>query len=98
VIIRIFTCRAVAGRADELGAMLRDISVPFVDGHAGLVARFSGGPVGANADEFVMLSVWRDLDALTGMTGQDWQAPVIPDDRERELMAEMTVQHYKAIA
>ena len=40
-----------------------------------------------------MVMVWRDLDALKGFTGENWQAAVIHSD-EVDLLKETHVYHY----
>ena len=42
-------------------------------------------------------SVWEDLEAMKSMTGDDWESPVIPDDRLEPLIAESFLHHYEAI-
>jgi len=44
-----------------------------------------------------MISVWESLEAMKNMTGDDWQSPVIPDQREAERIAESTVHHFGSI-
>jgi heme-degrading monooxygenase HmoA len=95
VIVRAFTARPKPGAADELTRLAEEISVPFVDGHAGLVARYFGRGLGATGDELVMISVWESLDAMKGMAGEDWESAVIPDPRMHELIDESSIRHYE---
>jgi len=97
VIIRIFRATAKPGKADELAQLAEDVSIPFVDGQPGLVARHTGRGVGENGDELVMVSVWESLEALKNMTGEDWESEVIPDERISELIEESSVRNYEAI-
>jgi heme-degrading monooxygenase HmoA len=60
----------------------------------GLVGCDVGRPIGRNDDEFTMVSIWRDLDALSAFTGEDWERPVIPDKREAALIVESFAHHY----
>jgi hypothetical protein len=57
MIIRIFRARPQPGRADELARLAEEISIPFVDGQSGLVARYAGRGAGATGEELVMVSV-----------------------------------------
>jgi heme-degrading monooxygenase HmoA len=97
VIIRVFRARAKPGKADELGQLAEEVSIPFVDGQPGLVARYTGRGVGATGDEFVMISVWESLDALKHMTGENWESEVLPDGRLADCIEESSVQHYGAM-
>ena len=93
MIIRVFRCRAKEGAADELQRLATEVSIPFVDAQQGLVARYTG----RTGDELLMISIWQDLHALKGMTGEDWESEVIPDERISELIEESSVQNYDSI-
>ena len=97
VIIRVFRARAKPGKADELAQLSEEVSIPFVDGQPGLLARHTGRGVGATGDEFVMVSVWESLDAMKNMTGENWESEVLPDERLAELIADSSIDHYEAI-
>jgi heme-degrading monooxygenase HmoA len=74
--------------------LLRDVSIPLVAAQDGLLACYVGRPIGRNDDEFTMVSIWRDLDALRAFTGEDWESPVIPDEREAAIIVESFAHHY----
>ena len=94
MIVRDFRALVRPGMGDEFERMVREISIPLVDRREGLVARYSGRPVGGNADEFVMVSVWESIDALKAFAGDDWEAAVIPEE-ERSVLARTEVHHYE---
>ncbi len=97
MIIRIFRARPQSGTVDELARLAEEVSIPFIDGQPGLVARYTGRGLGATGDELVMVSVWEDLEAMKNMTGDDWESPVIPDERLETLIAESFLHHYESI-
>jgi quinol monooxygenase YgiN len=97
VIIRIFRARAKPGASEELRRLAEEISIPFVDREPGLVARYAGRGIGATGEELVMITVWEDLEAVKNMTGEEWDEPVIPDDRVGELINEMFLHQYETI-
>jgi heme-degrading monooxygenase HmoA len=97
MIIRVFRARPQLGAADELVRLAEEVSIPFVDGQPGLVARYTGRGIGATGDELVMITVWEDLDAMKNMTGDEWESPVIPDERLEPLIAESFLHHYESI-
>jgi heme-degrading monooxygenase HmoA len=97
MIIRVFRAIPKTGKADELAALVKEISIPFVDGQPGLLARHTGKGVGATGDEIVMISVWENLDAMKSMTGENWESEVIPDEREAERIEECFVHHYETL-
>jgi len=96
MIIRVFRARPNPGAAEELARLAEEVSIPFVDAQPGLVARYTGRGAGATADELVMVSVWEDLEAMKNMTGEDWDNPVIPDERLEPLIAESFLHVYES--
>jgi heme-degrading monooxygenase HmoA len=97
MIIRVFRARSQPGAVDELARLAEEVSIPFVDRQPGLVARYLGRGIGTTGDELVMVTVWENLDAMKGMTGDDWESPVIPDERLEPLIAESFLHHYGSI-
>ncbi len=97
MIIRVFRARPKPGTVDELARLAEEVSIPFVDGQPGLVARYTGRGVGATGEELVMITVWEDLDALKNMTGDAWENAVLPDERLEPLIAESFLHHYESI-
>jgi len=93
VIIRVFRARIRPGHNAEFEALLREVSIPLVARQDGLLACYVGRPIGANGDEFTMVSVWRDLEALQAFTGDAWERPVIPDEREAAVILESFAHH-----
>jgi hypothetical protein len=59
----------------------------------GLVSVSVGFPRPESPAEFSMSTVWRDLDAITGFAGRNWQSAVIHRD-EAHLLKETYVYHY----
>jgi hypothetical protein len=53
--------------------------------------------VGETGEELTMVTLWEDLDALKNMTGEEWESPVMPDQRAEELIAEVFLHHYESI-
>lgn len=97
MVIRIFRARPKPGMADELEQLIESVSIPFVDRQPGLVARYTGRGIGSTGEELVMISVWKDLEALKGMTGDMWEEVVIPDPREAERIAQSSVEHFRSV-
>lgn len=92
MILRIFRVRARPGRVAELEQVVRARGVPNLTGRDGLVALFLGRPAGEDGDELVLLTVWRDLEALRAFKGDAWQdARLLPE--EAELAESASVSH-----
>lgn len=77
-------------------AHLHDTTFPElagIDGHAGAYAlrRETGGEV-----EFLVLTLWRSLDAVRAFAGDDYELAVVPPEAERVLTRfDETVSHYE---
>ena len=97
MVIRVFRATARSGMVAELAHLVETVSVPFVDSHPGLVARFAGRGIGASTGDVLMISVWESLDAMKATTGDDWEQAVIPDPREVERIETTSVEHYEVV-
>ena len=60
----------------------------------GMVSVHFGTPTEHTPDEYVVVSVWRDLDALRGFAGDTWNEPKL-SLTEAHLLEEATVHHYR---
>ncbi|MCW1967657.1 MAG: antibiotic biosynthesis monooxygenase [Anaerolineae bacterium] len=94
MIIRIFKSRVQPGQRERFEQFFRGKAVDNVRAHAGLVSVTAGSPIDGVSDEYVMITVWRDLDALKGFIGDNWNRPFIDPD-EADLIADVTVQHFE---
>jgi heme-degrading monooxygenase HmoA len=94
MIVRVFRAVAQPGREAEFERMLREASIPMLDGRDGLISQYFGRPVASNANEFVAVTVWEDLDSLRAFAGDDWEKAVVPEE-ERPIIAESRIQHYE---
>jgi len=63
MIIRIFRAKIRKSRVSEFKQMVQDQSIPWLESSEGMLGYFPGEPFGENAREFVMITLWRDLDA-----------------------------------
>jgi heme-degrading monooxygenase HmoA len=96
VIVRVFRARVRPGTAADFEVMLREQSIPLLRTADGLLSWWGGRPLG-QAGEFVVVTVWRDLESLKEFAGPDWQREgVIPAD-ELPLLDETVLHHYELI-
>jgi quinol monooxygenase YgiN len=94
-IIRVFHALAKPGQAGVLERRLREDVIPEVAAAAGLVAYHAGRPHG-DSREFVMVTVWRDLEAVRAFAGEDYEQPVVYADTA-DLIEEMSLHHYEGV-
>jgi heme oxygenase (mycobilin-producing) len=94
MILRVFRATIQPGHQTEFERKFREISLPLVEKQPGLVSCVIGRPATSSPNEFVMISTWRDEEALRAFTGEDYTRAVIPKEME-EHMVESSVHHYE---
>ena len=94
MIIRVFRARIHAGKGQQFEQFFLNKALPTVRARPGLVSVMVGKPLEVTPDEFLMVTVWQDLDALKGFAGENWQNAVIDPD-EVDLLTETFVYHYE---
>jgi transposase/quinol monooxygenase YgiN len=92
VIIRVFRARLKPGRLAAFAQVYEDYGRPMMRAAPGCLAERSGPPVGRH-DEFVIVSVWRDLESLKAFAGEAWQEAIILPG-EAVLLHTASVRHF----
>ena len=93
MIIRFFRAIVHDGQQDGFKAFFLETALPLVRSQEGLVSASIGLPHEGSPNEFSMVMVWRDLEALKGFAGRDWERAVVHPD-EAHLLRETHVYHY----
>jgi heme-degrading monooxygenase HmoA len=96
MIIRVFRARTHPGKQADFERKVKELSIPLVQSQKGLLAFFSGRPMTSSPDEFVMVTIWKDLESLKAFAGIDWNVSVIPEP-ERPLLQASFIHHYEII-
>jgi hypothetical protein len=96
MIVRLSRARLRRDREDGAFEYLRKASSagPKPDG---MEAMFIGRRTGADADEIVAITVWRDLDALISIFGPSWSEPSFFPEL-KDAIIDSTVEHFETIA
>jgi quinol monooxygenase YgiN len=94
-IVRVFRARAKPGLVEALEQRLRDDVLPEVAATPGLIAYHAGVPHG-DSREFLMVTVWEDLDAVEAFAGEDYTQAVLYGDTP-ELIEDMSLEHYEGV-
>src|SRR4029453_13448371 len=93
---RVLNVRIAPNRGAEFHAYVRDHGLPRLQAHPGLVS-LNVGRRSDGADEYaIVVTVWRDWDALQDALGPDTSKPYLPTP-EKGLVLSATVEHYEAI-
>lgn len=93
MILRVFRARLKPGARQAFEKLCNDVSIPLLRAQPGLVTLHVGKPLPDHPDEFVLVSVWKDLESLKAFAGDTWDHPMILPG-EAALVQETTVQHY----
>jgi quinol monooxygenase YgiN len=64
VIVRVFRACVVPGSEEAVHRAIREVGLPAVEAHDGLIAAHLGRRMAPEGEEFVIVSVWRDHEAL----------------------------------
>jgi hypothetical protein len=96
MIVRVLNVRIAQGRGAEFHAFIRERGLPRIQTHPGLVSvhvgRRTEGP-----DEFaVVVTTWRDWQAITDALGPDPSQPYLLTP-ESGLAETASVEHFEAI-
>lgn len=95
MILRIFRVRARPGCASALERVVRERGVPNIARREGLLSLFVGRPDDGDDRDLVLVSVWRDEEALRAFKGDAWkEARLLPE--EIELSESASVSHVVA--
>jgi transposase/quinol monooxygenase YgiN len=93
MIIRVFRARLKPGKRAAFERLCRTVSLPLMRAQAGCLAVEIGEPRGKAPDEFVVVSVWRDLPHVIAFAGERWrEATIMPG--EADLLEVARVEHY----
>ncbi len=94
MITRIFRVRVPALLHAEFEERFLSVSVPYVQAAPGIVSVSVGRPTKWAPDEYVMISVWANEDALRSFAGEGWNVAVIPAGMEK-YVSKCWVHHYE---
>jgi two-component system KDP operon response regulator KdpE len=79
---------------EEFEHYLHDVAVPHFESHPGLISVRIGAPNDVTPDEFLVTTVWRDLNALKSFAGERWFEARI-GKQEARLLKDTYVHHYQ---
>jgi len=92
-IIRIFRTTIHPEMRQEFERDFASISVAVVKSQPGCISCHIGSPTKWHPDEYAMITVWEDEDALASFAGEEWHKAVIPPAMERYPVS-FSVEHF----
>ena len=92
-IIRIFTVLVPAELQTEFEPLFQSVSLTAVKNAAGCKQVKIAKPSLPSTNEYLMISVWEDVESLAAFAGEDWRQPHIPSGMER-FVKSCAIRHY----
>ncbi|HEX9035664.1 MAG TPA: transposase [Ktedonobacterales bacterium] len=93
MIIRVFRARLKPGKRPAFERLCQSFSIPLMREQPGMLAISIAAPAPRRLDEFILVSVWRDLESLRAFAGPNWrEATILPG--EADLLEAAGVEHY----
>lgn len=93
--IRLFHAKVRSGKQAEFRKTLELLSIPNIQSKRGMIAFYPGQPLGPNGDEFVLVTVWKDLTSQENDLQGNWAKAIIPEEA-LSLLDEWHVTGYKS--
>jgi transposase len=93
MIVRVFRARLQPGMRGPYEQLCREHALPLMCRHEGFLTYHIGLPRERRSDEFVLVTVWNDLDSVRTLVGEHWkEALILPG--EGDMLLEACVQHF----
>lgn len=93
MIIRVFRAQLKPGKRAAFERLCQVVSMPLMRNQPGMLAISIAHPHPKRQNEFILVSVWRDLESLKAFAGEHWrEATILPG--EADLLEEAWVEHY----
>jgi len=91
-VLRVFEARVKPGCADEFLQKFATSSVDVVKDQPGNLGHFVGQNVSEEGETFLFVSIWKDLDAVRSLFGDDWESSYLPPGYA-EIIEDCSVKH-----
>lgn len=94
VIVRVFCVQIHTDLKTEFESAFSDVAKNFVGESEGLLSVEIGKPITSSCTDYIMITRWKDLDAVKGFAGEDWQVAVIPGPMKK-YMKHFSLMHFE---
>ncbi len=95
MIIRIFRAKVRPGKQAQFERMVEQLSIPLIQAYKGMIAFYPGQLIGPAAHEFVLITIWKDLESVKAFTGKNWFKAILPEE-DLPVLEEIEVHGYEA--
>lgn len=93
MIIRLFRARLKPGARAAYTRLCYETTIPMMQGQAGCQTAYVAPLLDESPDDFIVVSLWRDLASLRAFVGEAWMEAIIMPG-EAELLETARVEHY----
>ncbi len=97
MIIRILRVTVHPEKREQFRTFFLETARPLMAAQEGLETIHFGLPRPEAPDDFAIVMVWRDIDALKAFVGEDWQRAHVHPDEEGVVMSR-ALHHYELAA
>ncbi|HEX6262952.1 MAG TPA: winged helix-turn-helix domain-containing protein [Actinomycetota bacterium] len=94
VITRVFRGTVRPGQHAEFERLFREEAVPRFETTPGCLSVHFGTPTEASPDEYLVVTVWENVESLKAFAGERWSDPKL-SLREAHVLSDATVHHYR---
>ena len=95
MLIRLFHAKVRPGKQADFKKVLELLSLPTVQSRKGMIAFYPGQPMGMHGEEFVLVTIWKDLKGMETYTLEEWAKTIVPEEA-LPLLEEWHVHGYKS--
>ncbi|MCL4560539.1 MAG: hypothetical protein M1281_07990 [Chloroflexi bacterium] len=94
MIIRVLHAKVFPGKQAEFKQIIELFSVPQVAKKNGMIGLYPGENNGGDSNEFVLVSLWKNIAKYKRYTLEDWMKAILPEEA-LPLLSEWRLQHYE---
>lgn len=93
MVLRVFKVNVVEALRDEFEEKFRTAALGVVEHHEGMLSAEVGKSITEDDTEYLMVSVWKDLESIKRFGGDNWEEAIIPEHMLK-YMANFSLKHY----
>lgn len=93
MIIRVTRAKISEGKVEEFKEKIEQLWIPLLKTQDGLLGFYPG--IDSQTREFLMISLWENLDALRAIGGEHWDKAQI-NVEELPLLEQIFISHYES--
>lgn len=96
MIIRVFKATVKPGARKEFENFFLYEAIPFIKVQEGLIEVTTGKPIDRDSNEYVMVTVWKDIDSVTRFMDNHWNTSKVLRG-ESGYLETSSVEHYEVM-